>query len=99
MKTILKIIIALVLALPVNTLFAGNDSNSTPVKSESAVLSQPVPASPVESTITSGSPERSSRIDLSPSTPAIADFEETVDSSKIKPVNPAPETPSEADFQ
>jgi len=96
--TTLTFIIATVLALQVNLLFAGNESISAPAANESAAMSL-APSTPNEATFDDMSTERSAPADLAPVTPAMADFEDAVDTISTDNVNLTPITPNEADFE
>jgi len=95
------IIIAAVLALQVNFLFAGNEKISAPVAKESAAISiiSLAPTTPKEATFDDMPMEMTSPVELAPTTPAVADFEDVVDDSANDLNALAPVTPAEADFE
>ena len=101
MKATLTIIVSVVLALNMNLLFAGTKSTSVPVTNESGSMIR----ISISSTSLVGTPfndasmEMKSLIDLAPTTPAVADFEDAVDSTTFVKGILAPSTPAEANFE
>jgi hypothetical protein len=94
------LIIAALLTLHVNLLFAGNDNVAPVVKSGASIslLLNLAPVTPKEATFEDAAPA----IDvtnLAPVTPNVADFEETTDTLKINIQSLKPVCPSEADFE
>jgi hypothetical protein len=98
MKAIATFIIATILALQVNVLFAGNDITSTPAANAIAAitLTSLTPTVPVEATFEDAI-DMTDFASLAPTTPAEAQFEdinyETVTAMNLAPVTPA------ADFE
>jgi len=96
MKTT-TIIIAAVLALQVNVLFAGNESASAPAATENTLIAL-APATPVEATFEDFSPVTIAVRILAPVVPMEAEFEDVVPEPIIDVASLAPATPAEADF-
>ena len=99
MKT--TIIIAAVLSLQINLLFAETKISSTPVVTESvSIISMSLaPATPAKATFEELPSEINSLMELAPTTPAYAEFEDTVDTVGIDFSSLGPVAPVEADFE
>jgi hypothetical protein len=93
------IIIATVLALQVNILFADNDNTSAPATGENTLISMSSlsPATPAEATFEEGF-EMNEAAHLAPVIPAEATFED-MPSEMTQTVDLAPMTPAVADFE
>ncbi len=100
MKTILKIIIASVLALQMNILVAGNECTSSPTSNESAntALISVAPTTPMEATFENDTNDLAGPANPAQMTQAIADFEKPVDALTLDIETLAPKSPVEADF-
>ncbi|MCX6286958.1 MAG: hypothetical protein NTY96_07575 [Bacteroidetes bacterium] len=94
------IIIATILTLQLNVLFAGNKSTSAPVYNENTITTivSLAPTTPNEATFEDISFEMVSSLDLAPITPVVADFEEVNDLA-VDLTTLAPISPDEADFE
>jgi hypothetical protein len=97
------IIIAAVLFLQVNVLFAGNHEESPTVNNESACFNTSVlaPVTPGEATFDETTLTNAFTFkfsDLAPVTPGEADFSDVVPEKNIDLTILAPVTPAEADF-
>jgi hypothetical protein len=100
MKALSTIIIAAVLTLNMNFVFAGNESPATPAVMENSVISlkSVAPVTPLDATFDEVSPEVNV-LNLAPYTPGEACFEELTEETTIDLSLIAPVTPEEADFE
>ena len=100
MKTIVKIIIASVLALQMNILVAGNECTSSPTSNESAntALISIAPTTPMEATFESDTNDLAGPTNPAQLTQAMAGFENPVDALTLDIETLAPKSPVEADF-
>ena len=89
------IILATVLTLSMNVLFAGNDGVA--VNSETNTVLVLAPSTPAEATFEDMT-EATATFNLAPVTPIEADFSDVVTELTINITTLAPVTPSEADF-
>jgi hypothetical protein len=99
MKATITILIAVVLTLSVNVLFAGNDITSVPAANANAVvtLTSLAPTVPMEATF-EDAVVLNDLAYLAPTTPTEAQFED-LSIELISALNLAPLTPAAADFE
>jgi hypothetical protein len=91
------IILAVVLTLSMNVLFAGNDGAAVNNETNSFQTSL-APSTPTEATFEEMNDAISTTFILAPSTPIEADFPDVISETTIDIITLAPVTPSEAAF-
>jgi hypothetical protein len=93
-------LIAAVLTLSANVLFASNDITPAPAASSSNTTTVLAlnPTTPAEASFEDASIEMISPLSLAPATPAVAEFDDVV-AGNVDNGTLAPTTPFEADFE
>jgi hypothetical protein len=91
-------ILAAVFTLQAGILFAGNETISTPVASESAIITF-APSAPLEATFEDATTTVIDFVAIAPATPVEADFSDIAPDASIDLTNLAPLTPVVADFE
>jgi hypothetical protein len=91
------IIIAVVLTLSMNVLFASNDG-AVVNRESNAFLTSLAPTTPAEATFEEMNDAVVTAFNLSPVSPVEADFSDAIEETTIDMITLAPVTPGEADF-
>jgi hypothetical protein len=91
-------ILAAVLTLSMNVLFANNDGAAVINNMNSSTFTTLAPATPAEATFEETNDVTAIAFKLAPSTPIEADFSDVITETTIYITTLAPVTPSEADF-